>query len=109
MEKKKYPKLTPRERDLASEYIAEEVRTGKYPRAQAIAIGISRARAEVKKQQIHKQIKGILHEDAATRRRNATVETSTSIPVVIRQLRPNAPRTRMKKRGLVAQLLRKYG
>lgn len=32
----------------AGEYIAEEMRTGKYPREQAIAIGISRARAAEK-------------------------------------------------------------
>ena len=47
--KKKYPKLTPKEIGLASKYIAEEIETGQYPRKQAIAIGISRARASAKK------------------------------------------------------------
>ena len=46
--KKKYPKLTPREKRLASKYIAEEVETGQYPCKQAIAIGISRAKAAAK-------------------------------------------------------------
>jgi len=48
-EKTKKKKLTGRERDLASRYIAEEIETGKYPRKQALAIGISRARAASKK------------------------------------------------------------
>lgn len=43
---KKQPKLRGKIRDLASKYIAEEIETKKYPRAQAIAIGISRARAQ---------------------------------------------------------------
>ena len=47
MDKRK--KLTAREKKLASRYIAEEIETGKYPRKQAIAIGISRARAGTKK------------------------------------------------------------
>jgi hypothetical protein len=47
---KKYPKLTGRTRVLADKYIAEEVATHKYPVAQARAIGISRARAKVKKE-----------------------------------------------------------
>ena len=42
--KAKTRKLTDREKKLASQYIAEEIETGKYPRKQAIAIGISRAR-----------------------------------------------------------------
>jgi hypothetical protein len=46
--KKKYPKLSPREKRLASGYIAEEMQTGQYPRKQAIAIGISQARAAKK-------------------------------------------------------------
>jgi hypothetical protein len=41
---KKYPKLTREGRELASQFISEEVKTKKYPRKQAIAIGISRAR-----------------------------------------------------------------
>lgn len=48
--KKKYPKLTGRARVLADKYIAEEVATHKYPLAQARAIGISRARGKVKKE-----------------------------------------------------------
>ena len=47
MDKRK--KLTAREKKLASRYIAEEIETGKYPRKQAIAIGISRAKAQAKK------------------------------------------------------------
>ena len=46
---KKKRKLTSKEKKLASQYIAEEIETGKYPRKQAIAIGISRARAGAKK------------------------------------------------------------
>jgi hypothetical protein len=51
MDKRK--KLTTGEKKLASRYIAEEIETGRYPRKQAIAIGISRARASAKKT-IHK-------------------------------------------------------
>jgi hypothetical protein len=47
--KKKYKKLTPREKKLASKYIPEEIKTKQYPRKQAIAIGISRAVAKAKK------------------------------------------------------------
>ena len=47
--KKKKRKLTVKEKRLASQYIPEEIETGKYPRKQAIAIGISRARAAAKK------------------------------------------------------------
>ncbi len=39
-------KLRGQTRELASKFIAEEIRTGKYPRKQAIAIGISRARRQ---------------------------------------------------------------
>ena len=46
---KKKRKLTAKEKRLASRYIAEEIETEKYPRKQAIAIGISRARAAAKK------------------------------------------------------------
>ena len=45
-ELKRQPRLRGRTRDLASKYIAEEVSTHKYPRAQAIAIGISRAKRQ---------------------------------------------------------------
>jgi hypothetical protein len=48
MTKRKYPKLRGKTRELASEYIAEEVRTRKYPRVQAIAVGLSRARTASK-------------------------------------------------------------
>lgn len=41
-------KLRDQARELASKFIAEEIRTGKYPRKQAIAIGISRARRQDK-------------------------------------------------------------
>jgi hypothetical protein len=42
---KKHPTpLTARQQELASKYIAEEIATGAYSRAQAIAIGINRAR-----------------------------------------------------------------
>lgn len=46
MRKPKYPRLRGRVRELASEYIAEEVRAGK---ENPVAVGISRARAAVKK------------------------------------------------------------
>ena len=42
---KKHPTpLTKAQQELANKYIAEEISTGAYSRAQAIAIGISRAR-----------------------------------------------------------------
>jgi hypothetical protein len=40
-----YIPLSPNQKVCASKYISEEVATGKYPRAQAVAIGLSRARA----------------------------------------------------------------
>ena len=49
---RRYPKLRGKTRERASKFIAEEVRTGKYPRKQAIAIGISRARTAAKKSRI---------------------------------------------------------
>jgi hypothetical protein len=61
--KKKYPKLSPRERELASKYIAEEVRTGQYSQVQAEAIGISRARRASK----DKQNKPARHRPARSR------------------------------------------
>ena len=47
--KSKYPKLRGRSRNLASKYIAKEMETKKYPRAQAIAIGVSRTKSKVRK------------------------------------------------------------
>lgn len=44
--RKKYPKLTTREKELAKKYVPEEVRTKKYERKTAVAIGLSRARRE---------------------------------------------------------------
>lgn len=52
---KKYPRLTGRTRVLTDKYIAEEVATHRYPPAQAKAIGISRARAKVKKERQKKR------------------------------------------------------
>jgi hypothetical protein len=54
MAKAKYKKLTRKQRKLASKFISEEVKVKKsgkrkYPRKQAIAIGISRARSATKK------------------------------------------------------------
>jgi hypothetical protein len=46
---KKQTNLRGKTRALASKYIAEEMETKKYPRAQAIAIGISRAKSKTKK------------------------------------------------------------
>ena len=46
--RKNHPKLTGKTKQLASQFIAEEVHTHKYPRKQAIAIGISRARSKTK-------------------------------------------------------------
>jgi hypothetical protein len=48
--KRRYPTLNPRARALADKYIPEEIETGKYPLAQARAIGISRAVAQAKKE-----------------------------------------------------------
>ena len=45
LQTKKHPTpLTKAQQELANKYIAEEIATGAYSRAQAIAIGISRAR-----------------------------------------------------------------
>jgi hypothetical protein len=57
---KQQPKLRGKVRDLASKFIAEEMRTKKYPRAQAIAIGISRAKSHVKKNAHKKRIQAII-------------------------------------------------
>lgn len=56
----KRPKLQGRTKELASEYIAEEMRTRQYPRKQAIAIGISRAKAESKKVRTMNRIHNLL-------------------------------------------------
>jgi hypothetical protein len=45
---KKRPRLRDAAGALASKFIAEEVRTHKYPRKQAVAIGLSRARREAR-------------------------------------------------------------
>jgi hypothetical protein len=58
--RKKYPKLRGSTRELASKYIAEEFRTGKYRPSQAKAIGISRARAEARKSTSSSKLKTIL-------------------------------------------------
>jgi len=47
--KKRYPKLTPRQKKLAGKYISEEFHTRKYKPKQSVAIGLSRARAATKK------------------------------------------------------------
>jgi hypothetical protein len=41
---KKYPKLSRRARDLSRKTVGEEIETDKYPRRQAVAVGLSRAR-----------------------------------------------------------------
>jgi hypothetical protein len=58
--KTKKRKLTTKEKRLASRYIAEEIETGKYPRKQAIAIGISRARSTAKKARRESAIESIM-------------------------------------------------
>ena len=57
---RKKRKLTSKEKKLASRYIAEEIETEKYPRKQAIAIGISRARAATKKTSHRRSIASIM-------------------------------------------------
>lgn len=47
-------------RKKASKFIAEEVRTRKYPRKQAVAIGLSRARAAVKKESVRRTLEDML-------------------------------------------------
>jgi len=69
---RKYPKLRGLARERASSYIAEEVRAG-YPRRQAVAIGISRARAAARKSRTAKLIEKYLHPRAkSTRRKKKT-------------------------------------
>lgn len=57
---RKNPKLTGRPLELAGRFIAEEITTGKYPRKQAVAIGISRARSDSKKSRFGKDLQAIL-------------------------------------------------
>ena len=57
---KKKKKLTREEKRLASQFIGEEIKTKAYPRKQAIAIGISRARAEAKKTRGKREIERIM-------------------------------------------------
>jgi hypothetical protein len=57
---KKPKKLRGRTRELASKYVAEEVRTGKFPRRQAIAVGISRAREEARRRRRAGQVRDIM-------------------------------------------------
>lgn len=49
---KKYPKIVDRAKKLVGKFITEEFRAG-YPRKQAVAIGISRARSAIKKSKIY--------------------------------------------------------
>lgn len=53
-------KLRGKARLLASKFIAEEMHSKKYPHSQAIAIGISRASSQVKKDARKKQLQAIL-------------------------------------------------
>ena len=53
-------KLTREERKLASRYIPEEIKTKQYPRTTAIAIGISRAQADVRKIRRKREIDRIM-------------------------------------------------
>lgn len=52
--RKMLPKLAGARRELASKFIAEEMGTGKYPRKQAVAIGISRARKGKSTKLVHR-------------------------------------------------------
>jgi hypothetical protein len=45
---KKYPKMNRRAKEVSKRTVAEELETGKYPRRQAVAIGLSRARDEAR-------------------------------------------------------------
>jgi hypothetical protein len=57
---RKFLPLRGRARELASTYIAEEFRTGKYKPSQAKAIGISRARAETRHSETMKKLRTIV-------------------------------------------------
>jgi hypothetical protein len=52
-------KLRGRARKLASKYIAEEMRTKKYPRKQSIAIGISRAKTKIKQERLQGDLRSL--------------------------------------------------
>lgn len=58
--KKTKKSLLGKTRALAGKFIAEEMRTKKYPRPQAIAIGISRAKAKVKKESFETHLQAII-------------------------------------------------
>ena len=60
MKTRKRTKLTGKTRELASKFIAEEIETRKYPRKQAIAIGISRARQLSKSSPTTAHLKSVL-------------------------------------------------
>lgn len=49
---KRYPKLSARAKKLAGKTVAEEMRTRKYPRRQAVAIGLARAREEARRERV---------------------------------------------------------
>jgi hypothetical protein len=49
---KQQPRLSPRERELASQTISQEIRTRKYPHPQAVAVGISRARRQAEQEKL---------------------------------------------------------
>jgi hypothetical protein len=44
MKKKKYPKLSRQAKEISRRTVREEVEADKYPRRQAVAVGLSRAR-----------------------------------------------------------------
>ena len=46
--------------ELSSKFVAEEIRTGKYPRKQAVAVGLSRARTTLMKENHKRQLDAIL-------------------------------------------------
>jgi hypothetical protein len=58
--RRRLSKVSKATRALVSKYVAEEVRTGKYSREQAVAIGISRARAAVAETQRRARISAIM-------------------------------------------------
>lgn len=57
---RKFPRLRGRVKDLTSQYIAEEHETGKYSRVQAIAVGISRAVEQAKKETQQSKINAMM-------------------------------------------------
>jgi hypothetical protein len=57
---RKKTKLVDKQQLLASKFIAEEFHTNKYPPKQAIAIGLSRTRAALKKVSIASRLNQIL-------------------------------------------------